>query len=288
MTSEEIDSLWDYDDPAASETKLRDALDGASGDFRAEILTQIARAQGLQRRFDDANAALDEVEAELAERSGLVRARYYLERGRVLRSSGDPEASHPVFLQAWKAARGAGADFYSIDAAHMLAIVEPPEKQLRWYHRGVELAEESDDFRARNWLGTLCNNAGWGYCDTNHFKDALPMFEKALAHRREQGDEKRIRIAEWTVARCLRPLNRVDEALAIQERLLKEWEASGEPDAYVLEEMGECLLALGRENEARPYFRKAYELLAQDEWFVENETERLARIRDFMGHGSIG
>lgn len=285
MTSEEIDRQWDYDDPAASESRFREAVESAEGAAHAALITQIARALGLQRKFDEANALLDDVEAELADHSGLVRARYYLERGRVLRSSGEPEASIPVFVQAWKAARGAGEDFYAVDAAHMLAIVEPPEKQLRWYHRAMELAEESDDPRASNWLGALYNNAGWSYCETNHFKDALALFEKALAWRKEQGQERETRIAEWTVARCLRSLEHVEEALAIQQRLLKEWEVAGEPDAYVFEEMGECLLALGREEEARPYFGSAYGLLSQDAWFVENEAERLARIRELMDHG---
>jgi len=285
VTSPEIDALWDYQDPEASESRFREALASAEGDTRAELLTQLARSLGLQRRFDGARATLDGLEPNLADYSALVRTRYYLERGRVLRSSGDAEASLPVFLQAWKSGRGAGDDYYAVDAAHMLAIVEPPEKQLRWFHRGIELAEESDDPRARKWLGTLYNNAAWSYCDTNHYKDALPLFEKALTFRREESDERKIRIAEWSVARCYRSLNRVEEALGIQERLLKEWEAAGEPDAYVFEEMAECLMALGREDDARPYFRKAFELLSEDPWFVEKEAERLARMKDLMDHG---
>lgn len=261
VTSEELDGLWDYQDPGASEFRFRDLLlDEADADSCAEDSTQIARALGLQGRFDDANAMLDEIESELSDRSARVRVRYLLERGRVLNSSGDAVASRPLFIQAWKAARGAGDDFYAIDAAHMLAVVEPSEKQLRWYHRAAELAEESDEPRARNWLGSLYNNAGWSYCESNHFKDALAMFEKALAWHREDGDARKIRIAEWTVARCFRSLGRVEEALVIQERLLDEWERAGEPDLYVFEELGECLVALGRGDEAKPYFDDAERL----------------------------
>ncbi len=284
LTSKALDAHWDFQDAPGSEAKFRALLDAQSApNTRAEIMTQIARALGLQRRFDEAHAMLDAVEGELQDRSAIVRARYLLERGRVLNSSGDPDAALPVFTQAWRAARGAGDDYYSVDAAHMLAIVEPPEKQLRWYHRAAELAEDSDEPRARKWLGALYNNAGWSYCETNHFKDALAMFEKTLAWRKQQGQAREIRIAEWTVARCLRSLNRVEEALAIQERLRDEWNAAGEPDAYVFEELGECLTALGRADDAREYFGNAYALLSKDAWFVEQEPERLARMEQ-MGN----
>jgi hypothetical protein len=44
--------------------------------------------------------------------------------------------------------------------------------------------------------------------------------------------------------------------------------------------MGECLLALGRADEARPHFARAYELLSQDEWFPADEKQRLARMKE--------
>ncbi len=236
MTSEELDGHWDFQDAQASEAAFRSFLENQSNaDDRAEVSTQIARALGLQTHYDQAHAVLDPIEEALSDRAARVRTRYYLERGRVLNSAGDPDASRPLFIQAWKSARGDGDDFYAVDAAHMLAIVEPPEKQLRWYHRAAELAEESDDSRARNWLGALYNNAGWTYCDTNHFKDALPMFEKALAWRKEQGQIRETRIAEWTVARCLRTLGRTEEALAIQERMCREWDEANEMDWSVIE-----------------------------------------------------
>ena len=50
------------------------------------------------------------------------------------------------------------------------------------------------------------------------------------------------------------------------------------PDGYVYEELAECLYALGRLDEAKPYFRRAHELLSKDAWFVEGEAPRLARL----------
>ena len=86
----------------------------------------------------------------------------------------------------------------------------------------------------------------------------MAAFETALAARREQGKPRETRVAEWCVARCLRALGRPAEALAIHERLAVETAAAGEPeDGYGAEEIAECLLALGRDEEARPHFARA-------------------------------
>src|SRR5258707_9826882 len=106
------------------------------------------------------------------------------------------------------------------------------------------------------------------------------MFQKAEAARRSQGNVGQIRIAVWAVARALRSLNRVEEALSKQMALKAEHEASGESDGFVFEEIGECLLALDRAKEAQPYFAKAHELLSQDLWLAEKELERLARLQE--------
>jgi hypothetical protein len=74
-------------------------------------------------------------------------------------------------------------------------------------------------------------------------------------------------------------MNRIEEALSKQLALKAEFDSIGENDGYVDEEIGECLLLLKRENEAKPYFAKAYELLSQDEWMMEQEPERVMRLK---------
>jgi tetratricopeptide (TPR) repeat protein len=111
------------------------------------------------------------------------------------------------------------------------------------------------------------------------YESALEIFEKAEAFRRSKGSANETRIATWCVARTLRSLNRVEEALSKQLVLKAEFESAGETDGYVFEEIGECLLALKREEEAQPYFANAYEVLSQDVWLAEQEPERLARLK---------
>ena len=123
-----IDGHWDFNDPATSERGFRE--------LAAQLTTQVARTLSLQRRFDEAHALLDEIEAAPDEHGPLVRVRCLLERGRTLNSSGRRDESKPIFLEAWKRAAEIGADFYTVDAAHMLGIVEPPESAMIWNERG--------------------------------------------------------------------------------------------------------------------------------------------------------
>jgi tetratricopeptide (TPR) repeat protein len=278
-----IDLLWNFDDPAQSENRFQELnaeIDGETDTaWSIELLTQLARAQGLQRKFAEAHETLDLVQSELKPHMHRAHIRYLLERGRVFNSSGKRTESKPLFLQAWQLGLDAGEDNLAVDAAHMLGIVEQGPEALRWNEIAMALAEKSSDPKARNWLGSLYNNIGWAYHDTGQHTQALEMFQQALAFREAKGQPGPVRIAKWSVARCLRSMGRVDEALAMQRTLLDELNAAGETDGYVFEEIGECLLAQEQLDDAVPYFAKAHEMLSQDAWLVENEPERLSRLK---------
>jgi tetratricopeptide (TPR) repeat protein len=280
---DQIDALWDYNHPAESEAVFRHALetldDLADLALRLELLTQIARAQGLQRRFDEAHDTLDAVAAHVDGSTPRVRIRYPLERGRVYNSSRQPERAQPYFTEAWERASAAGEDILAIDAAHMLAIIAPPAASLKWNQCALEVAERSSAPRALHWRGSLANNIGWTYHDAGDYEQALATFQHAADSRRAEGDPALIRIAIWAEARTLRSLGRVEEALALQQELLRDLDTLGEQDGYVYEEIAECLTALGRSNETRSYFAHAYEILSRDPWLLESEPERLERLR---------
>jgi tetratricopeptide (TPR) repeat protein len=284
-TMHDFDTLWDFTDPAATESKFRELLlkTESSDDpsYKPELYTQIARAEGLQGKFDEAHATLDQVEDMLTDELMTARIRYLLERGRVYNSSGDPEKSKSYFIEAFERGREHGADFYAVDAAHMMAIVESPKKQLEWSGKAMDLAERSKSDRAKKWLGPLYNNTGWSYHDLGQYDKALELFEKSLAWREEQKDEVGTRIAKWTIGRCYRSLDQIDEALDIQYALEKEFEEKGiESDGYVFEEIGECLLIQGKDDQAKPYFKRAYDLLSKDGWIAANEPKRLERLKE--------
>src|SRR3989304_2031256 len=124
----DFDSAWDYSHPDQTEGRFREILLNTPEEHPAflELLTQIARAQGLQGKFDGAHQTLDQVENRIGDNPSRPKVRYLLERGRVLNSSGKPEDSRSYFEQALDLATQLAEDSYAIDAIHMLAIVSPP------------------------------------------------------------------------------------------------------------------------------------------------------------------
>jgi tetratricopeptide (TPR) repeat protein len=283
----DFDASWDYDKPEASEQQFRELLPTAehSGDrsYHIQLLTQIARAQALQRRFSEAHTTLDAAQALLTDDLVRAKVRYLLERGRVFNSSKNVVEARGFFADAWNLALACREDFYAIDAAHMLGISAATEQQLAWNLRALELAEQTSDDRAQKWLASLYNNIGWTHHDRGQYQQALDYFQKALKCREERRQDREIRIARWCIARCLRSLGRLEESLGIQRQLLAEVDQLGETDGYVHAELGECLLALGRDPEAKRHFALAYAALSQDPWLADNEPARLQRLAE-LGH----
>jgi tetratricopeptide (TPR) repeat protein len=174
--------LWDFDDLEATEARFRARLDEETTDAgRAEVLTQLARVEGLRGEFEKCDALLDEAEA-----LGGAEVRVLLERGRRERSSGQPGEGLARFEQAFELARESGDDVLAVDAAHMVAIVGDSET---WTARGVEIAAASDDPGVRYWLGPLYNNVGWARLEAGNAAGALEAFELALASR-ERDDSR--------------------------------------------------------------------------------------------------
>jgi tetratricopeptide (TPR) repeat protein len=183
---------WDFDDLDGSQQRFRALLDEEQNDAgRAEVLTQLARVEGLSDRFDEGDTLLDEAEA-LAGETPVVRARIDLERGRLRRSSGDAEFATALAIPH---------EFLAVDAAHMVAIAAPEfETRLAWSNRGIDLAGSSSDPEVTAWLGSLFNNLGWDYFDAGDYETALTWFERALVEREKRPDEpKRIELAREAV-----------------------------------------------------------------------------------------
>lgn len=289
-----IKSTWEFTKPAESELRFRDLAAHEAGGSQAHaiLLTQVARALGLQQRFNEANAVLDSVEVEAnpmpaGATTQHVRARLFIERGRVLNSSGYADTARPLFEDAVALADSAGLEALAIDAAHMVAIAAGNDSAkvdaLAWNEKALARAEAAKDPEARNWRASLLNNLGWTHHDAGEYTVALGLFERALSARIEMKDAEGTHFARWAVARCLRSLGRLDEALAQQRALLAADTKDGSPDGYVYEEIAECLDAQHKADEAKPWFKKAYAELSQDPWLTRDSPTRIERLRTLGG-----
>jgi tetratricopeptide (TPR) repeat protein len=274
-----IDSLWEYTNPAESEDRFRAALTSAHGDARLELLTQIARTYGLRQRFDEAHELLNQVEEQLAHAGPRPRVRYLLERGRTFNSGGDTEKARMLFVEAWELAQTTNQEGLAVDAAHMVAITYAgTQEAIEWNKRGLVVARRSQDPKALALIPAMLNNSAWDLHEMGRFHDALALFEEARTEWIARGAAEQVQVANWAAARCLRSLGRYDQALTIQRALEAEHMAMGSADGYVFEEIAENLAALGKSDEAKPYFGKAVAELRKDDWFVKNEAARLANL----------
>jgi len=261
-------ALWDFNDLDASEQRFRTQLEAESTDAgRAEVLSQLARVEGLRGEYERCDALLEEAEA-----LGGAEARVLLERGRRARSSGQAGAGLAEFERAFELARANGEDVLAVDAAHMIAIVDDMEG---WTARGVEIAGSSDDPGVRYWLGPLYNNVGWARYEAGDAAGALDAFERALASR-ERDDPRpySVAIARYAVGKALRGVGRADEAAAALERCVAWAAEAGVEDDYFHEELAEDYAALGRDADAREQARRALALVSED------EPARVARLRE--------
>jgi tetratricopeptide (TPR) repeat protein len=192
--------LWDFYDLDATERRLRTQLETETEDAgRAEVLTQLARVEGLRDDFDTCDRLLEQAE-RLAGSSAVAQVRIDLERGRMLRSSGDSERALPFFEAAFARAHESGEHYLAGDAAHMCALAVPEDREAmeEWTQRGLELAEREP--AAAYWAGPLLNNLGWAYFDTGEHEHALEVFERALeVRRRDPESQDAIAFAEEAV-----------------------------------------------------------------------------------------
>ena len=277
---------WDFDDLDATERRLRAALaEEASPEGRAEVLTQLARVDGLRGDIAAGALLLEEAE-ELAGASTVAAARIDLERGRLLRSSGDLEAALPLFECAFAIAIDASEWFIAADAAHMAAVAAPGSQGFAaWTRRGLDVAEEHGE--ASYWEGPLLNNLGWERYEAGHLDQALGAFEQALrARERDPANGQAIAIARFAIGKALRALGRSEEAIPLLEHAVAWATSEGRPDGWFHEELAEEYAAVGRTADAREHARLALPLLEAADQALREDGDRSARLRALASPGA--
>ena len=288
--SAQLDRRWDYAKPEVSETRFREALRQYPAGSREalEIATQVARAQGLQRKFDAAHATLDKIEVELVRVDARVRIR----------------AS-----RAWQAVQFLGIARQGSAAVPQVAeVATRQDGRVTRSTRSTRCTCWASPLPSRSGSTGTCAHSRWPsarrmrapaagarrstttsagrYSDRGEHASALGYWEKSLAVREASGDQQRTRIARWTVARGYRALGRLDDAERMQRDLAEDNRAAGEEDGYVYEELAELRIARGDAAGAAPGAAKAYALLREDAWLAATEPARLERLAK-IGAGEV-
>ena len=263
MATIDLDALWDFGKPTLSEERFRAALAGASPDDSLILKTQIARTWGLRRDFERARQVLAEVAPSLNTAAMEPQVRYWLELGRTYSSAAHDDASQTedakarartAYGNALALARAASLDALAIDTLHMYAFVDRnPSDEIQWVDQGLAIVQASTQADAKGWEASLRNNRGYALQQLGRYDEALGEFRLSLAAREKQGRPGGIRIAHWMIANTYRLMGRLDEALRIQLRLEREWDAANEPDPYVFEELEAIYQAQGNAERAAHY-----------------------------------
>jgi tetratricopeptide (TPR) repeat protein len=257
-------NLWDFHDASGSEARFRQALETANPDEALMLHTQIARSHGLRKNFVEAQRILnDDVKPHLSRASAEVTARFWLEWGRTLCSVKHDKTTYTdtirsearaAFEQAFELARVAKLDGLAVDALHMIAFTQSsPEDSFQLNQRILAFIETSSDPTAKAWEASVRNNLGCDLHSLSRYDDALTQFNKQLELREKQGNVENIRIAHWMIAWTLRAMKRFDEAITIQLRLEREFNADGKPDPYVYEELAELYTSINDSATAEHY-----------------------------------
>ena len=278
---EKLDQLLNFRDLTASEKKLSEAIANADDDVtRLQLKALLARAKGLQRDPENAQKLLDEVKVNMGD-NPILQTRYYLEQGRLWNSIGKQAEAREFFIKAYEIGQQLADDFYAIDAAHMVSFVDydhpdlSVEAKQEWNLKALALAEKSSRERSRGWRGSLYNNVGYAYLEAEVYPAALEAFEKALLVYQEQASAYKITLGRYAIAQTLRKMGQVEKAHDIMQELTE----NDAEDGYFQEELAEILLAMGKADQAQAHFANAYNKLSQDAWVVENESERLERLK---------
>jgi len=238
-------------------------------------LAQRARSAGLSGNFSLGHEILDGAAAQAGE-DAWARARVAIERGRLFNSAGVPGEAAPFFAEAFELAQRVGDHNLAVDAVHMLAIASDVEAAEQW----VKVALDYIDAHGASpqWRGMLHHNLGWTYFEAGRFEDALGAFRRDEAVREASGNAQTLKVARYAVVRTLRALSRVDEAIALGERVVAIADAANDAAPYVYEELAECYAMRGEIDDAQRFAARAHAILSENASFVRDEPVRLTRL----------
>lgn len=281
----DLDGFWDLKDLKNTENHIKAILSGdlvSPNKKDLELLSQLVRVYCLQDEMLLAREILSHSKEwlhKLSDQDKLrAEIRFHLEQGRYYNHAKIPKRAIEDFDRAWLKAETSDHKDLAIDAAYMLSITLPAKQGKVWRAYAIEIAESSTGAVYRSWLSLLYMMEAWSAFDAHQFDRALSLFQKSYEHADPLAFVGQLPYVRWGLARTLRAVGQVKEALEIQQEILLEQQRINRINGHVFLEIAECFLGLNEPEKAHPFYESAYNLLKEDKWYVDNYPHELARI----------
>jgi tetratricopeptide (TPR) repeat protein len=257
---EQADVAFDASDYATAEQLYEQARVAArdAGKLSVEIeaTSQRARCYLTQDIFDSAKVWLDKAEEIATPDQPAGWARFLGVKGRWQWRNDNNDEAVSTFTTMYEFADEHDLSHHQIDAARMVAIVAPVQRQEEWALKGIELAEESGSEKL---LGPLWNNLGGTYCDLKRYDDAVNAYTNARGYHWRFGKEMNKFWADYSVGYALRLAGKHDDAMSWFNPCLA-WAERMENHAaigHTSEQVGEVYLVRGDTTKCLTYLKSA-------------------------------
>jgi tetratricopeptide (TPR) repeat protein len=275
-----IDALWDPEDLHASKSRFDAAL-AATDDPQEQVLclSQLARIAGLEADFTQGEMLLEQ--ARNIGPDAPREARLLLEKARLEREEGRSAQAATGFHQAAQRGRAAGALDVAMEALHLQAESAPTPIARALVEQAESICANSPSHR--RYLGPMYSTFAWALFEEGDFKAAYDIFRQDHELRRSLKTEEKRRAAGVNMAKMLRYMGRLSEALEQLQRLTVEIGPQGYGLSLVFEERAELAHTAGRHSEARQYAADARARLIARGLSAEDQPSRFARLDVLAG-----
>ncbi|MCA8910609.1 MAG: tetratricopeptide repeat protein [Planctomycetes bacterium] len=200
----EGDSLFGQNKYDEARRKYEKAAEAAGNENNEQVLVealaQVARMYSVEGKFDEGRPWLARAEEHADSEEPLGWSRFLGVQGRYFwRDEKDNDKAKTTFIKMYEYCKEKKLFSRQLDAAHMVAIVAPPDEQVEWALNSIDAAEKAGE---KGWLAVLWNNLGWTYEEQGEYPKMLEALQNARKYHYEVGNDLSKLVADFGVGRA--------------------------------------------------------------------------------------